>query len=138
MDFYTNIVGMQYIEQVDGNVYLRSSNDHHNLFLEEGPVAGLKRVGFELEKAEQFDDVINYLAEKILNPVELSAKEVQSLAQGRTLRFKDPILGVTDEMYTDMMEMGLPYESTNGFDLECLLHIVYTTDKIDYIRQSSF
>ncbi|KAA9029988.1 VOC family protein [Niallia endozanthoxylica] len=133
IDFYTNIVGMQFVERVGETAYLRTSHDHHNLILEQAPEAGLKRVGFELEKASQFQDVFNYLEEKGLNPRELSAKETQELAQGRTLRFKDPLLGVTYEMYVEMMQMGTAYKPTNGLEIECLLHVVYETNQFDEV-----
>ncbi|WP_071395152.1 VOC family protein [Bacillus tuaregi] len=129
-DFYENIVGMQFVERENETVYLRSSRDHHNLILVEGPEAGLKRVAFELEKASQFQDVFDYLTEQGLNPVELSAKETQSLAQGRTLRFKDPIIGVTYEFYVEMMQMGLPFVPKDA-KITRFLHVVYDTNRFD-------
>ena len=132
-DFYENIVGMQFVERDNETVYLRSSYDHHNLILEPGSEAGLKRVAFELEKASQFQDVFDYLTEKGLNPVELDVKEAQKLAQGRTLRFKDPYVGVTYEFYVEMMQLGLPYKPTNGADIECLLHVVYESPYLEEI-----
>ena len=132
-DFYENMVGLQFVERDNETVYLRSSYDHHNMILEQGSEPGLKRVAFELEKASQFQDVFNYLTEKGLNPVELDVKETQKLAQGRTLRFKDPYVGVTYEFYVEMMQLGLPYKSTHGLDIECLLHVVYESPHLDEI-----
>lgn len=127
LDYYTNVVGMQFVERDEDSVYLRASQDHHNLILQQGPEPGLKRIAFELERAEQFDDAFKYLQEQGFNPVELSAEECQKLAQGRTLRFKDPVIGLTHEIYADIMQMGEPYKPTNGLEIECLLHIVYET-----------
>ena len=132
-DFYENMVGLQFVERDNETVYLRSSYDHHNMILEQGSEPGLKRVAFELEKASQFQDVFNYLTEKGLNPIELSVKETQKLAQGRTLRFKDPYVGVTYEFYVEMMQLGLPYKSTHGLDIECLLHVVYESPHLEEI-----
>ena len=132
-DFYENMVGLQFVERDNETVYLRSSYDHHNMILEQGSEPGLKRVAFELEKASQFQDVFNYLTEKGLNPIELSEKETQKLAQGRTLRFKDPYVGVTYEFYVEMMQLGLPYKSTHGLDIECLLHVVYESPHLEEI-----
>jgi 2,3-dihydroxy-p-cumate/2,3-dihydroxybenzoate 3,4-dioxygenase len=132
-DFYENMVGLQFVERDNETVYLRSSYDHHNMILEQGSEPGLKRVAFELEKASQFQDVFNYLTDKGLNPVELSEKETQKLAQGRTLRFKDPYVGVTYEFYVEMMQLGLPYKSTHGLDIECLLHVVYESPHLEEI-----
>lgn len=97
VDFYENIVGLQVVELKNTIAFLRCSSDHHNLILEQGKEAGLKRVAYELEKEDQFQGVFDYLTEKGLNPKELSAEETQSLSQGRTLRFKDPHMGVTYE-----------------------------------------
>nr|WP_295972253.1 VOC family protein [uncultured Bacillus sp.] len=143
LDFYTNVVGMEFVERDGGSVYLRSSFDHHNLILEQGTEPGLKRVAFELASASQFDEAFLYLQEQGLNPVELSAEQAQKLAQGRTLRFKDPVLGLTHEIYADIMQMGFPYTSTNGLDIECLLHIVYETPNFNeyydfFVNQMNF
>ena len=132
-DFYENMVGLQFVERDNETVYLRSSYDHHNMILEQGSEPGLKRVAFELEKASQFQDVFNYLTEKGLNPIELDVKETQKLAQGRTLRFKDPYVGVTYEFYVEMMQLGLPYKSTHGLNIECLLHVVYESPHLEEI-----
>jgi 2,3-dihydroxy-p-cumate/2,3-dihydroxybenzoate 3,4-dioxygenase len=130
VNFYENIVGMQFVERENETVFLRSSYDHHNLILEQAPEAGLVRVAYELEKIEQFQGVYDYLTEQGLNPVELSAKETQRLAQGRTLRFKDPILGVTYEFYVGMMQMGLPFVPKKA-RITRFLHVVYETNRFD-------
>lgn len=130
IDFYENIVGMEFVEQVENTAYLRCSGDHHNLILVQGNEPGLKRVAYELEKTEQFQGVFDYLTEQGLNPVELSAKECQSLAQGRTLRFKDPYLGVTYEFYVEIMELGDPFVPKQA-RITRLLHVVYETNKFE-------
>lgn len=130
VDFYENIVGMQFVERENETAYLRSSHDHHNLVLQQGEEAGLIRVGYELEKADQFQGVFDYLTEIGVNPVELSKEETQSLAQGRTLRFKDPVLGVTYEFYVEMMQMGTPFQPKTA-RITRFLHVVYETNKFD-------
>ncbi|MCQ6275955.1 VOC family protein [Bacillus sp. V3B] len=130
VDFYENVVGLQFVERESEIAFLRSSRDHHNLILEQAEAAGLKRVAYELEKADQFQGVFDYLTEQGLDPVELSAKETQSLAQGRTLRFKDPHLGVTYEFYVEMMQMGLPFVPKKA-KITRFLHVVYETNKFD-------
>ena len=130
VDFYENVVGMQFVERENETAYLRSSHDHHNLILTQGEEAGLIRVAYELEKAEQFQGVFDYLTEIGVNPVELSKEETQSLAQGRTLRFNDPILGVTYELYVEMMQMGTPFQPKTA-RITRFLHVVYETNKFD-------
>lgn len=130
IDFYENIAGMNLVERNNETAYLRCSRDHHNLILEERFEAGLKRVAFELESSDQFDVAFQHLMDKGLNPVELSKEETQSLAQGRTLRFKDPVLGVTYEMYIEMMQLGTPYVPKDT-QIERLGHVVFETNKFD-------
>ncbi|MCQ6282677.1 VOC family protein [Bacillus sp. EB600] len=130
VDFYENIVGMQFVERVDNTAFLRCSGDHHNLILEQGEEPGLKRVAYELEKVDQFQGVFDFLTEQGINSVELSEKECHSLAQGRTLRFKDPYLGVTYEFYVQIMELGKPFVPKNA-RITRLLHVVYETNKFD-------
>lgn len=130
VNFYENIAGMNLVEKTDDTAYLRCSRDHHNLILEEGDEAGLKRVAFELESAKQFDIAFRQLQAKGLNPVEVDVEETRKLAQGRTLRFKDPVLGVTYEMYVEMMQLGTPYVPKNT-EIERLGHVVFETNKFD-------
>nr|WP_295969703.1 VOC family protein [uncultured Bacillus sp.] len=130
IDFYENTVGMQFVERENETAYLRSSHDHHNLILQQGEEAGLIRVAYELEKSEQFQGVFDYLTEKGLDPVELRKEETQQLAQGRTLRFKDPILGVTYEFYVEMLQMGTPFQPKTA-RITRFLHVVYETNKFD-------
>lgn len=134
VDFYQNIVGMQLVEQENGTAYLRCSRDHHNLILEQSFEAGLKRVAFELESASQFDNAFQYLMDKGLDPVELDKQEIQGLAQGRTLRFNDPVLGVNYEMYVEMMQLGTPYVPKDT-QIERLGHVVYETNKFDELLE---
>ena len=79
LDFYENVVGLQFVERVNETAFLRSSYDHHNLILEQGEEAGLIRVAYELEKNDQFQGVFDYLTEIGLNPVELSKEECEIL-----------------------------------------------------------
>jgi 2,3-dihydroxy-p-cumate/2,3-dihydroxybenzoate 3,4-dioxygenase len=130
IEFYDKIAGMSLVECKNETAYLRCSRDHHNLILEESFEAGLKRVAFELESAKQFDIAFEQLVKKGLNPVELSADETKNLAQGRTLRFKDPVLGVTYEMYIEMMQLGTPYIPKDT-QIERLGHVVFETNKFD-------
>jgi 2,3-dihydroxy-p-cumate/2,3-dihydroxybenzoate 3,4-dioxygenase len=130
VDFYENMAGMQFVERENETAYLRASRDHHNLILQQADEAGLVRVAYELERIDSFQEVFDYLTEQGLNPVEVSKEETQKLAQGRTLRFKDPILGVTYEFYVDMMQMGLPFEPKEA-RITRLLHVVYETNRFD-------
>ncbi len=130
VDFYENIVGLQVVELKNTIAFLRCSSDHHNLILEQGKEAGLKRVAYELEKEDQFQGVFDYLTEKGLNPKELSAEETQSLSQGRTLRFKDPHMGVTYEYYVNMKQMDSPFVPKKA-KITRFLHVVYETNKYE-------
>ena len=130
LEFYENVVGLQFVERVNETAFLRSSYDHHNLILEQGEEAGLIRVAYQLEKNDQFQGVFEYLTEIGLNPVELNKEECEFLAQGRTLRFKDPYLGVTYEFYVEMMQLGSPFAPKKA-RITRFLHVVYETNKFD-------
>ena len=83
-----------------------------------------------MEKNDQFQGVFEYLTEIGLNPVELNKEECEFLAQGRTLRFKDPYLGVTYEFYVDIMQLGSPFAPKKA-RITRFLHVVYETNKFD-------
>ena len=50
VDFYENVVGLQFVERENETVFLRSSYDHHNLILEQGDEAGLKELLMNLKR----------------------------------------------------------------------------------------
>jgi 2,3-dihydroxy-p-cumate/2,3-dihydroxybenzoate 3,4-dioxygenase len=131
-NFYENIVGLnaQPRKSKDEPVYLRCSRDHHNLILYPGKEAGLKRVAFELEDEKQLEIAFEHLTKNGLQPQELDKRETMALNQGKTFRFKDPYVGITFEMYSEMMQMGKPYvpKETN---IERVGHVVIETNKFD-------
>lgn len=134
VNFYENIVGLDVVnpEQVDGRhpVYLRCSSDHHDFILYPDKSAGLKRVAFELEDDEQLAIAFDYLTKKGLHPVEVDENELRSLNQGRTFRFKDPVMGITFEMYSEIKQMEKPYD-LKATKIERLGHVVIETPEFD-------
>lgn len=108
--FYSGLLDLEITEKSEERVCLRCSSDHHNLMLYPGPVAGLQRIGFQLESDEELDKAWRHFTALGLAPQELSAQEQTSLRQMRTFRVKEPVSGLTLEFFANMLQPALPYQ----------------------------
>jgi 2,3-dihydroxy-p-cumate/2,3-dihydroxybenzoate 3,4-dioxygenase len=107
--FYRDIVGLDRTEiGAKGEIYLRCGPDHHNIVLHQAPAPGLKRVGFELENADELERARVHLGKLALAPEPVPADERQALHQGDGLRFREPLSGLVFEYYTQMSQMAAP------------------------------
>jgi 2,3-dihydroxy-p-cumate/2,3-dihydroxybenzoate 3,4-dioxygenase len=110
---YVDLVGLELVERVEnGPAFLRCSSDHHSLILYPSNEAGVKKVGFEVESPEQLDIAFEHFTMHGLNPEEVDAEELKLLRQGRTIRFKDPVVGLTFELFNDIEQLGKEYKPT--------------------------
>lgn len=112
-DYYEKIVGLDVVERTpNGPVFLRCSQDHHNLILYPSEEPGLKRVAWEMENAEQLELAFEHFAKAGLNPQEVSKEETQQLGQGNSFRIQDPVVGATFEFYSEIKQLAAPYQPT--------------------------
>jgi 2,3-dihydroxy-p-cumate/2,3-dihydroxybenzoate 3,4-dioxygenase len=136
--FYRDTVGLQ---PVPGNAdeparFFRCDWDHHNLMLFEGTRPGLKRIGFEMESAAQFEALFELLQNKGLKVWEVPREECARFHQGRSFRFAEPFTGATFEFYESMLEFGgQPFQPTQA-KIQRLGHVVLRTpdyaDAVDF------
>jgi 2,3-dihydroxy-p-cumate/2,3-dihydroxybenzoate 3,4-dioxygenase len=126
------MVGLQFVSQEEnGPVFLRCSRDHHNVVLyPTDGVPGLKRVGFEMEDADQLEIAFEHFAKAGLNPKEVSREELNVLKQGRTFRFSEPYTGITMEFYNNIWQMPRDYEYSVT-KIKQLGHVVVKVPKFD-------
>lgn len=109
-DFYSRLLDLEVTEKTPERVSLRCSSDHHNLVLYPGPVAGLQRIGFQLESDDELDKAWKHFSTLGLAIQELSAQEQADLRQIRTFRVKEPVSGLTLEFFAHMLQPALPYQ----------------------------
>lgn len=110
--FYRDLMGLDLVEQSGGIAYLRCSHDHHNLVLQQGAVAGLRRVGFELENDAELDTAFDHFNACGLAPRRLDKAEAAALKQGPTFRVREPHCGLVFEFYGSATVLARAYEPT--------------------------
>ena len=108
--FYADLLDLEVTEQTPERSCLRCSTDHHNLVLYPGPVAGLTRVGFQLESEAELDTACAHFLAQGIAVEELDAQTLQSLRQMRSFRVKEPVSGLTMEFFASMLQPALPYQ----------------------------
>jgi 2,3-dihydroxy-p-cumate/2,3-dihydroxybenzoate 3,4-dioxygenase len=101
--FYDEIVGLHLTEQRDNQSFFTSSNAHFNIILNQAEQAGLDRVAFEVESAEEMEQAFDRLKKLGLDPQEVSQEECRSLLLNGAFRIKDPN-GYTIELHNGLQE----------------------------------
>jgi 2,3-dihydroxy-p-cumate/2,3-dihydroxybenzoate 3,4-dioxygenase len=129
--FYRDLVGLDVSDCVAGKMsFLRCSRDHHNLVLCKAPEPGLKRVGFELERAADLDAARAHLAKLGIAARDVPEEERRLLKQAQALRFVVPACGATFELYTGITYMAAPFAPRLAH-IERIGHVVVGVEKLD-------
>lgn len=130
--FYESMVGLQYAgESAGGDVFLRCSNNHHDIILCPAAQPGLKRIAFEMESSEALEALIEHLASLKIRTVEVPEAERKALSQRRTFRISEPTSGATIEFYDYMHQFGSePYVPTVA-KIQRLGHVVIKTPELE-------
>lgn len=130
--FYETLWGLELSETgAGGELYLRCSDDHHNLILHKGAKPGLKRIGWQMESEADLDKIASTLERNGQKVREVEAKERATLHQGRSIRFTDPFTGATHEYYADMHNLGgKPWRPTHT-KIQRLGHVVLKTPRYE-------
>ena len=110
--FYRDLVGLQLEQRVGDAAFLRCSDDHHNLVLYRADEPGIKRMGFELESAEDLAQARAYVEQQGWPVRDVPAEEAQQLSQGPTFRFRVPEHSLTFEFYAQMERGSGPFVPT--------------------------
>jgi 2,3-dihydroxy-p-cumate/2,3-dihydroxybenzoate 3,4-dioxygenase len=110
--FYRELMGLELTEQTSDTAWLRCSRDHHNLVLHQGPLAGLKRVGFELENPAELAQAFAHFEALGMAPRRLSLTERQTLRQGESFRVRELHSGLEFEFYCAVMVMARDFTPT--------------------------
>lgn len=130
--FYEAQVGLSRVRQGSGGeVYLRCSQDHHNLVLFPAASAGLKRLAFEMHRDADLEALASRVADQGIAVQEVDPAECAELRLGRTLRLSEPHTGVTLEFYSTIHQFGgRPYVPTVA-KIQRLGHVVLKSPRWD-------
>lgn len=129
--FYTDLIGLDLVEHREGVAFLRCSSDHHNVVLQQGPVAGLVRVGFQVASHAELLKARAHFEAAGLGPVDVPAQEAAALKQGDCFRVKEPGSGLTLEYYAQMVQMPQAFEARLA-QIARLGHVLVTTPDFDH------
>lgn len=128
--FYTELIGLELVDRSEHQAFLRCSSDHHNILLEQRPVAGLIRVGFQVASSADLLQARAHFEAAGLAPAELPAGEAATLRLGASFRVKEPASGLTLEYYAQMVQMPRAFEPRVA-RIARLGHVLVTTPDYD-------
>jgi 2,3-dihydroxy-p-cumate/2,3-dihydroxybenzoate 3,4-dioxygenase len=134
--YYTKLIGLQ-LEAREGAdaAYLRCSEDHHNLALYRAPVAGIKRMAFQLESDADLTRAGQYIESLGWKIRPVDAAETSRLRLGRALRFQIPASLLTFEFYAHMEPGQGPYVPTVA-QIQRLGHVVIRCAERDAVLKT--
>jgi len=112
LQFYRDLLGLELVESTDDTAFLRCSRDHHNVVLQQGRVAGLKRVGWELESPAEADKAYEHFQRLGLEPRRVPQTEARSLKQGPSFRVREPHCSLEFDFYGTTTVLARPYIPT--------------------------
>lgn len=125
--FYTDLVGLEAAGTAGDEHLFRCTGRHHDVVLHEGPVAGLRRVGWEMESAHDLELVRAHLAVLGLAPVDVPDTERAALGLDAAFRVVEPHTGATFEYFHAMHDAAAAYVPTVA-RIARLGHVVLQTD----------
>ncbi len=124
--FYSEVMGLT-IERAEATaVWLRCSDKPYDLVLEAGEIAGLSRIGFELESRGELAKAFDHIAGVGLTP---------AWTGDDAFRFRNPGTGLELDYYADPPSAPTPYEPTVT-QIVRLGHVVMNV--IDYASAHRF
>ena len=109
-EFYSEVVGMDLEERDDASVFLRCSDNHHDLLLRRSDQPGLKRLGFAIESAADMIAAREHLTGLGIAFRDVAEDEAESLAERDVLRFQVPGCHVTFELFAEMTPAATPFK----------------------------
>ena len=97
-NFYTSLLGLQSAgEALNGERLYRCSRRHHDIILHQGAAPGLRRVGWQMEDAENTAKIRRHLEGLGISTVDVSADEQAALGIATAFRITEPNSGATIE-----------------------------------------
>lgn len=133
--FYQDLVGLTVDRNDPAATYLSCSDLPQNLVLQEGKVAGLARVAFELESRNDLDRAFQYLVGEGFGPDWVDADDTARLRVGAALRFRIPGCALLFEMHVDPGPASRKF-TPNHTDITRLGHVVLNVADFDTVRDA--
>jgi 2,3-dihydroxy-p-cumate/2,3-dihydroxybenzoate 3,4-dioxygenase len=109
--FYVDLMGLQPATSDDGMAWLRCSDKPYDLLLERGAVAGLSRIGFELESSRELDQAYERFTGLALHPVWTQPENLETQRVRAAFRLHNPDTGLELDFYAGQEKAASPYRS---------------------------
>lgn len=101
-DFYRDVVGLQPVSgSAPGVRYVRCSDKHHDIALYRGK-PGIKRIGFELESAQQVEPLRQVLRQAGVPVQDIPQEDRAAMHTGPGVRTWEPVTGCMLDFYVGM------------------------------------
>lgn len=112
--FYTDLLGLQDAGQSPGGEQrYRCSSRHHDVILREAPQAGLARIAWEMESADDLQAIRLHLQGVLgLMIHEVSPDECAMLGLGAAFRVTEPNTGAIFEYFSEMTDAATTFAPT--------------------------
>ncbi|MCG7201509.1 VOC family protein [Marinobacter pelagius] len=135
VEFYKNIVGLDLVDEFEEVAFFRCSKDHHNIVLCQSQEPGLKRVAFEVERDSDLESAFEYFDQSNMSPEWVEEKERKFYKQGKTFRVKEPVSGLTVELFSSITQMATEFVPTVA-KIARLGHVVIGSKNFDSACES--
>ena len=111
--YYQDMLGLQPAgEALDGEHLYRCSAHHHDIILHEAPVAGLRRVGWEMQSLDDLARLRQHFARLGIVVHPMAADYCAALGLDQAFQISEPNTGATFEYFGRMADASTPYMPT--------------------------
>lgn len=110
--FYVDLFGLTLARSDERTAWLRCSDKPYDLILEKGDVAGLSRIGFELESPANLQKAYDHVQGLGYNPVWSSSEKLVEMKVASAFRFHNPETGLELDFYAGQAIADVPYVHT--------------------------
>ncbi len=112
-DFYRDFVGLTPAGQaLNGEQLFRCSERHHDVVLHQSNAVGLRRVGWEMESANDVAKIRAHLQSLDIESHPVTAAECQALGVCDAFRATEPTTGTTFEYFHSFAKAAQPFVPT--------------------------
>jgi 2,3-dihydroxy-p-cumate/2,3-dihydroxybenzoate 3,4-dioxygenase len=109
-EFYRDFVGLTPAGQaLNGEHLFRCSERHHDIVLHQSDVVGLRRVGWEMESAQDVANVRAHLQSLDIEAHPVAAAECEALGIADAFRISEPNTGATFEYFHSLRKAASPF-----------------------------
>lgn len=128
-EYYERVLGLMPAGADGGYHFFRCSDRHHDIALYESDVAGLKRIGWQMESGAAIESLRAHFRDIGIETAAISDEDCATMRIDGGFRATEPTMGVAMEFYTRMEAAGTPFVPTHT-KIVRLGHVVLGTPDV--------